>query len=312
MRCLILGGGGFIGSHLRQGLLACGYEVAVLDRPDARYLDLPGETHTQVFTGDFSNPAEAAPALEGCEVVFHLVSATVPQTSNENPSLDIQANVLGTLRLLEAARSAGVKRVVFASSGGTVYGIPQELPIKEGHPTNPTTSYGISKLAIEKYLHLFWSSFGIDYRILRISNAYGIRQPVTPTQGVIAAFLDKALQHEELVIWGDGSVMRDYIYVSDIVDALIKAAAHEGEYKIFNIGAGQGHSLLDIISSIEQVTQQSLQVKYLPGRPFDVPVNVLDIARADLQLDWRPAVALPEGISRTYKWMMAERLSRKD
>lgn len=304
MRCLVLGGGGFIGSHLCQSLLEAGVEVALFDRPEARYLNLPALAGVQVFTGDFSDPDHVAPALAGRDLVYHLVSATVPQTSNENPQLDIEANVVGTLHLLEAARKARVGRIVFASSGGTVYGIPQEIPIKESHPTDPISSYGICKLAIEKYLHLYWSAYDLDYRILRIANAYGVRQPVNTTQGAIASFLHRALHGEELTVWGDGSVMRDYIYVSDIVDALIKAGNHAGESKLFNIGAGQGHSLLDIIGSIEQVIQQPLQVRYLPARAFDVPMNVLDISRARMQLSWQPAVGLLEGISRTHEWML--------
>jgi UDP-glucose 4-epimerase len=124
----------------------------------------------------------------------------------------------------------------------------------------------------------------MDYRILRISNAYGARQPITPTQGVIAAFLGKAVAKEEITIWGDGSVLRDYVYASDIANALLQASLYEGEWKVFNIGSGRGHSLNDIIGAVESITQIPLQVKYLPGRPFDVPVNVLDTSRAKAHL----------------------------
>lgn len=306
MKCLVLGGGGFIGSHLSEALLASNNEVNIFDRRGARYLEIVRSQGAEIFTGDFQQPDDLAPALSNCDVVFHLISATVPQTSNDNPSYDVQANVVGTLGLLDQARKAKVKRLVFASSGGTVYGVPQEIPIKEAHPTHPTSSYGICKLTIEKYLQLFWSLYGLDYCILRIANAYGPRQPLTATQGVISAFLHKALQHDELLVWGDGSIMRDYVYASDIVNALVKAMSYEGEYKIFNIGAGQGHSLNDIIGCIQQICQQPVQAKYLEGRVFDVPINVLDISRAKMYLKWQPTVGLLEGISRTYEWMLEE------
>jgi UDP-glucose 4-epimerase len=302
MRCLILGGGGFIGSHLSDMLLASNHDVNIFSRPNARYLEHVRRQGANVFIGDYLNPRDVGPALAGCEVLYHLVSATVPQTSNDNPQLDIEANVLGTLHLLDEARKAGVRQVVFASSGGTVYGIPQEIPIKENHPTEPTSSYGICKLAIEKYLHLYWLLHGLDYRILRIANAYGVRQPITATQGVISSFLDKALHGEELIIWGDGTVMRDYVYVTDVAAALVEATVYQGEHRIFNVGAGRGHSLNDIIESIEQVVRRPLQLRYKPARIFDVPVNILDISQAGIHLNWQPTIGLQEGISRTYEW----------
>lgn len=304
MRCLVLGGGGFIGSHLVEALLAFGHEVNIFDRPGARYLKEFERRGVNIFTGDFVSAGDVSLAILNCDLVYHLVSATVPQTSNENPEYDVAANVLGTLRLLDEARRAHVKKIVFASSGGTVYGIPQEIPIKENHPTDPTSSYGICKLTIEKYLHLYWALYGLDYCILRIANAYGIRQPITTTQGVISAFLDKALHGDELLIWGDGSIMRDYIYVSDIINAMLKAAGYQGEHKIFNVGAGQGHSIKDVISSLERVFQRPLQLKYMPARIYDVPVNILDISRAKKYLDWSPVVSLTDGISRTYEWAL--------
>jgi UDP-glucose 4-epimerase len=244
--------------------------------------------------------------MENCDTVFHLISTTVPQTSNENPQDDIRTNVIGSLCILDEARKQGVKKIVFPSSGGTVYGIPQEIPIKESHPTEPISSYGITKLAIEKYLHLYWALYGLDYCILRISNAYGARQPITPTQGAIVAFLSKATSKKEIVIWGDGTVLRDFVYASDIANAFLKASLYQGDLKVFNVGSGHGRSLNDIIGVIGNIIQFPLQVKYLPGRPFDVPVNVLDITRAKSHLGWEPKVRLEEGISSAFEWMQRQ------
>jgi UDP-glucose 4-epimerase len=311
MKCVVIGGGGFIGSHLCEALLASGHEVRVFDRPEARFLAEVERAGASVYTGNFLNQADIQKVLINSEVVYHLVSATVPQTSNDNPILDVEANILGTLRLLDAAKDAQVKKIVFASSGGTVYGIPKELPIKESHPTDPTSSYGITKLTIEKYLYLYSTLYGLNYCILRIANAYGERQPVTGTQGVIGAFLDKALHNSEITVWGDGSIMRDYTYIGDIVRAFIEAGTYDGEPRIFNIGAGQGHSLNDIINIIEQVIRRPLAINNMPGRVFDIPVNVLDISRAKKYLKWQPTVVILEGISRAYKWMAKEKEKEK-
>ena len=306
MKYTVIGGGGFIGSHLCEALLLNGHDVRVFDRQDARFLAEVKHLGAHVIIGDFLNLADIRTALTGSEVVYHLVSATVPQTSNDNPIIDVKANIVGTLQFLDAAREADIKKVVFSSSGGTVYGIPKEIPIKENHPTNPTSSYGITKLTIEKYLYLYSILYGLNYCILRIANAYGERQPTSGTQGVIGAFLDKAIHNSEITVWGDGSTMRDYTYVRDIVSAFIQAGTYQGEPKIFNIGAGQGHSLNDIINIIEQVIRRPLIINRIPGRIFDIPVNVLDISCAKTYLHWEPTVGILEGISRTFEWMTKE------
>jgi UDP-glucose 4-epimerase len=304
MKCLVLGGGGFIGSHLVEALLAAGHLVKVFDSPTARYLDHLQRKGADVLTGNYLKLEDIRHALTDIDIIYHLISATVPQTSNDNPIFDVEANVIGTLQLLDEARKNRIKKIIFSSSGGTVYGIPQEIPIKEIHSTHPISSYGICKLTVEKYLHLYWTLYGLDYTILRISNAYGVRQPARATQGVISSFMDKILHGEELTVLGDGSVIRDYIYISDIVDAMVKAASYAGNHKIFNIGAGQGHSIKDIVDSFEKVIQHPLQLKYLPARSFDVPVNILDISLAVNYLKWSPKVGLQDGIFRTYEWAL--------
>lgn len=306
MRCVVVGGGGFIGSHLCESLLAEGHDVTVFDRGESRNLDRLKQKGAILFTGDFFNPEDVQRALVNQDIVFHLLSTTVPQISNEDPSYDVETNVIGTLKFLDLARKAQVKKIIFASSGGTVYGIPQEIPIKENHPTDPTSSYGITKLIIEKYLYLYWVLHGLDYCILRIANAYGERQRPTATQGVIPVFLERALRNNEIIVWGDGSVIRDYIFVTDVSKAFIKALTYLGELKVFNIGSGQGHSLGDVIHVIESVTGQALRVKYTNSRSFDVPISVLDISRAKNYLNWAPTISLFEGIARMYAWMLKE------
>ena len=303
MKCAVLGGGGFMGSHLAEALLRSGHEVTTLDRPQSRYLDQVKEAGAEVIQGDFLNQYDLNMAIAGAETVYHLISTTVPQTATNDPLFDAETNLLGTVKLLQEAKNAGVRRIIFTSSGGTVYGTPRSIPINENHPTEPIGAYGISKLTIEKYLHLFWTLYGLEYCILRVANAYGERQPITETQGVIPAFLSKILQATPLKIWGDGSVIRDYIHVHDIVDALMKSISYQEPTGIFNIGSGRGHSINEIIKVIEKVTGKAAQVDYAPGRNFDVPVNVLDISHANQELNWKPSIDIEQGVGRMYKWM---------
>lgn len=304
MKCLLLGGGGFLGSHLCDALLARGEKVKIFERPNLhRYRKFADDEKLEWVDGDFTNREEVASAVAGCDVIYHLVSTTLPQSSNINPVYDVETNVVSTLHLLEAARLAGVRKIIFISSGGTVYGIPQELPISEDHPTEPICSYGIGKLAIEKYLFLYRKLHGLDYCVLRLANPYGERQRETGLQGAVSVFLYKALLKEEIEVWGDGSVVRDYIYVGDTVNAMVKAIDYDGDVRIFNIGRGKGYSLNEIVDEIEGMLGCPVKLKYLPGRPIDVPVNVLNIERAATFLQWQPRLTLREGLKRTLNWL---------
>jgi UDP-glucose 4-epimerase len=306
--CLVLGGAGFIGSHLAQALLQQGHRVRVFDRPHVDRLSwFPAHSGFETFTGDFLNPQTLLPALRGAEVVFHLVSTTLPKTSNDNPMYDVETNLLGTLRLLELCRSQQVRKIVFVSSGGTVYGIPDRLPIAETHPTFPISSYGVHKLAIEKYLHLARHLHGQDYCVLRPPNLYGPRQRLDIAQGAVGVFLDRAMRGEPIEIWGDGSVVRDYVYVADAVGALLKAIAPTGESRIFNIGSGSGVSLKELVGHIEATIGGPVKVNYKPARSLDVPANVLDSTLARRELGWSASTPLAEGLRRTYEWMRSAR-----
>jgi UDP-glucose 4-epimerase len=207
------------------------------------------------------------------------------------------------LRLLEIARLNGVRRVIFASSGGTVYGLPQSLPIAESHPTQPLVSYGIAKLAIEKYLHMYQVLHGVEYCVLRLANPFGERQRVSAAQGAVAVFLHRALHGETIHIWGDGSVTRDYIYIKDAISAFIKAMSWQGSQRVFNIGSGQGLSLNDILAAMEKLLGRPVTRSYEPARNFDVPVNVLDITCARQHLAWAPEVSFHDALANTLAWM---------
>jgi UDP-glucose 4-epimerase len=304
--CLVLGGAGFIGSHLAEALAQQGRRVRVFDRPHVDRLPLfPRAAGFEVFTGDFLNPRALAPALEGVEVVFHLVSTTLPKNSNDNPVYDVESNVLGSLRLFELCREHGVRKLVFVSSGGTVYGVPRAMPVAEDHPTEPISSYGIHKLTVEKYLALAHRLHGLDYRIARPANLYGPRQRLDTAQGAVAVFLDRALRGQPIQIWGDGSVVRDYVYIADAVDALLRLASFDGAQRIFNIGSGKGSSLNQLVAEIEKLLGRGVRIEHGAPRGLDVPANVLDASLAERHLGWRASTPLAEGLRRTCEWLRA-------
>jgi UDP-glucose 4-epimerase len=296
-RALIVGGCGFIGSSLAETLVDHGFDVRIFDRPGA-ISPLPEYLRARMewMDGDFTDEAAINRALSGQDVVFHLASTTLPKSSNDDPVYDVYTNIGGTLRLLAGACRRGIRRVIFASSGGTVYGVPTTVPTPETHQTNPLSSYGITKLAIEKYLELFRVEHGLDYIILRIANPYGRYQNPRGAQGAATVFLARALNRQPIEIWGDGEVVRDYIYISDVVDAMLAAVTYVPGPRLFNVGSGQGRSLNEVVEAIRQAVGRDMVVHYLPGRSVDVPSNVLDIGLISSCMGWQPKVTFEQGI----------------
>jgi UDP-glucose 4-epimerase len=307
MKVLVLGGAGFMGSHIVDRLVSKGHDVRVFDLPNISTRNLEKSVRSiELLGGDFNNINDISSALEGMKVVIHLVCTTLPGPSNENPVYDVESNIIGTLNLLEKARQKGVRKIVFASSGGTVYGIPEHLPIPETHQTNPICSYGITKLAIEKYLALYSHLHGMDHIILRLGNPYGERQRTEGIQGVVAVFLGKVLRGQTISIWGDGSVARDYFHIEDVVSAFMKVIELETPSRIYNIASGSAHSLTEILMLIREITGKRPHVEFRHGRKLDVPISCLDINRAKTELGWQPVIPLNEGMARTWDWLKAD------
>ena len=314
MKALVIGGNGFIGSNLVALLLQNKHQVRIFDRYPNRFMaPLPNVEHV---VGEFSNHGEIAEAVKGMDWVFHLACTTLPQTSNDDPVYDIHSNIGGTVQLLQECVKNKIKKVVFISSGGTIYGVPQTSPIAEEHPTEPICSYGITKLAIERYLHLFHWLHGLEYACARLSNPYGELQNPDAKQGAMGVFLGQIARHQPITIWGDGNVVRDYIYIGDTVKALLCAAEYdpkkfatadgkEGKEgpRIFNIGSGQGQTLNELVDAIKEVVGPQVEVRYTESRPVDVPVNVLDISKAKKYLGWQPEVSLKDGIGKSWEWI---------
>jgi len=298
---LILGGNGFIGSHLVDKLLSEHHTVRVFDKYEERYRNpLLGIDYR---FGDFGNRGQVSESLCDMDIVFHLISTTLPITSGIDPTFDIRSNVIDTIRLLELCVHKRIKKVVFISSGGTVYGIPQSLPVPEDHPTNPLCSYGIGKLTIEKFLALFDRLHNLDYVIVRPSNPYGERQNPSGIQGVIPVFLNRIARNEGIEIWGDGEIVRDYVFIDDLIEGLYRAAFTETNSKVFNLGSGKGYSLNEILAVIRTVLGCRIVVNYRGMRPFDVPRIFLDITRAQKELFWEPRTPLETGIVKTWEFV---------
>lgn len=300
MNVLVTGGTGFIGSHVCDQLLLCGHSVRVLSRKHEQYR--PPLPKVEYFIGDMADTFYLSEALSGMDCVIHLVSSTVPGTSNLDPVADISSNLAGTVRMLELMRQAGPRRIVFLSSGGTVYGEPSRLPVTETEPLQPLCSYGVIKVAIEHYLGMYASLYGLQPVVLRASNPYGPRQGRLGVQGLVASFLSRIHAGEPLKVWGDGEVIRDYFYVSDLA-RLCVIAAESGETGTFNAGSGQGTSINRVISLIRDATQRDPVVIYEPQRRFDVQATYLDISRAHQVFGWRPEVDLAEGVARHWAWL---------
>ncbi|MBA4144101.1 MAG: NAD-dependent epimerase/dehydratase family protein [Nitrosospira sp.] len=305
MKIVIFGGGGFIGSAVADRLLLDHHELRLFERPRVEPYRKFGETeNVEWVTGDLLSKNDVNGAIEGSDVVVHLVSSTLPKVSNDDPIYDVQSNLVASLQLLNAMAAQNKKKIVFISSGGTVYGAPIYLPIDEDHPTEPRVSYGITKLAIEKYLLLFERMHGIKPIILRVANPFGERQRVETAQGAVGVFLHHAMRGSPIEIWGDGSAVRDYIYIRDVAEAFALAVHYNGPKNIFNVSSGVGTSLNDLIILLEQVLGHPIERRYSAGRPFDVPVSVLSNVLAHQEMGWVPKVLLRTGIENLFGWML--------
>jgi len=304
IRYLIFGGGGFIGAAIMDRLLLDGHSVRIFERPRVSpYRKFLGNEKVEWITGDFLSIHDVRSAISGVDVILHLISTTVPKNSNDDPIYDVQSNLVGTLQILNAMVAFNVGKIVFISSGGTVYGIPRYLPIDENHPTDPLVSYGITKLAIEKYLNSYEVLQGIKAVTLRVSNPYGERQRIETSQGAVGVFIHCALRDKPIEIWGDGSVTRDYIHVDDVAEAVVLAADYTGPKSVFNISSGLGTSLNDLVGMLEEELGSHIERRYFSARNFDIPVSVLSNDLAKSCMGWTPSISMKEGIARTIKWM---------
>lgn len=303
MKCLVVGGAAFIGSHLVNHIRNQGNTVSIYDRRLPKN-EVPSEGVTFI-KGSLDNREKLFAATKGIDVVYHLAWGTFPSSSVRNPGKDVVSNVAGSINLLDACVKNDVHRIVFSSSGGTVYGVPAYLPIDENHFTNPISSYGITKLTIEKYIRMYGYLYDLKYTILRVSNAYGEGQLPYRGQGIIPTFLARIYENKPLIIFGDGSVVRDYIYVKDTAKAFYMASSDSLPNRTYNVGSDRGINIKDLVNRITAVTGNDITVKHEQSRSFDVPKVILDCELIKSELGWNAEVDLDAGIKKTWEWVQS-------
>ena len=310
-RALVTGGAGFIGSHLTGRLMDEGWEVLVVDDLSAGHLDNLAEARARgriKFHQADIRDVEFAPVVEqyGPDVIFHLAAQVSVARSVEDPLFDASVNILGTVNLLEAARRAGVGRVIFASSGGAIYGDHVKLPAREGYVKRPGAPYGISKKAVEDYFRFYAASYGVDFVALGLSNVYGPRQDPFGEAGVVAIFTRLMLDGKRPVVYGDGMQTRDYLFVDDAVDAFVRAAGTGGG-RYFNVGTGRETTVLELFRTIAAEVRFTQLPVFADPRPGEMPRSVLDAHEAVQALHWQPWTGLEEGVAMTVEWMKTTR-----
>ena len=302
-RIFVTGGGGFIGRNTIPKLLEEHHSVVALQRQSVIIPAL--HSSLSVVPGDLRGDTDSLRAAVGdCDTLLHLAGETTPSCSGADLNMELQANLSPLLRLFEASKDSAVKRVVVLSSGGTVYGTPQFTPINEDHPTTPTTPYGLGKLTAEHLTRLWATQHGLEYILLRAANPYGPHQLGRNNQGVIGVWLQNVRREIPLVVWGDGTSVRDYLYVADLAQALTIACAQATlNSGIYNIGSGDGKNLLQIAKAIAEVTNIQPRLEFTPAKPYDVAVNILCTKRYHAATGWQATTGLLEGIRLTYEFL---------
>jgi UDP-glucose 4-epimerase len=299
-RCLIVGANGFIGSHLVDELVARGHDVTAFDRFSAPRPSFTAEG-VRLIAGDFMNHADIADALVGQEYVFHFLSTTTPASAEDDPTVDVRTNIASSIDLFALCVDAGVSRVYFASTGGAIYGDQPNTVLDEKALPQPVSPYAIGKLAIEGYLRYFERKYGLASVVFRISNPYGPRQHPHKVQGVIPIFLRSIEKGMPVTVYGDGSMVRDYIYVTDAVRMIADVVDSVPRHGVYNIGSGEGATVGDVLATVRSVTGVSPEVVVAPIPPTFVASAVLSVARFRAEFGEIEGVHLSEGVEMTWR-----------
>jgi UDP-glucose 4-epimerase len=294
MNILVLGAKGFIGSHVLERLSNSEHFIKAFIRS--------GEINVSnctVIRGDFSDHNKLAEALVDVDMVIHCISSTVPSSSELDPISDVESNLVNTLGLLQLMQKMKVPKLIYLSSGGTVYGNPLQSPVPEDHPLNPISCYGVVKVSIEKFLSISESMWGVSTLILRPSNVFGEGQSHAGAQGIISTLLKNSIQERDTTIFGDGESIRDYLYVKDLAD-LVAACLDFNKSAVYNAGCGVGLSVNQIISTVRGIYPGEVGVTYIPKRSFDVKEIVLDISKVTDDFSWTPYRDFKESVNAQY------------
>ncbi len=303
MKILVTGGAGFIGSHIVDQYLQLGHKVVVIDNLSTGQRDNlnPQATFHQVDITDAEAVAQVMEA-EQPELINHHAAQINVRHSVEDPAFDAVTNIVGSINLIEQGLAAGVTKIIYASSGGAVYGEPEYIPTDEQHPINPDSHYGLSKYTVEEYLKLYGQLRDLKYVILRYANVYGPRQNAYGEAGVVAIFGQQMLQGQQPTIFGDGTDTRDYVFVDDIVEANVRAL-HQGDNQVFNLGTGCQTSVQEVFAAVAAAVGYHNQPRYGEARPGDITCSALDITKARELMDWEPQVSFSDGVQHTIAFL---------
>ncbi len=303
---LLLGGSGFIGSNLTTHFLKSGWEVVSVARGNHSFLlkEEKGTLH-QLGYIDYTETDTLAEVFDeySFDLVVHLISTAIPATSFAQFYNELDVNLMATIRLVELMQTKSVNKLVFFSSGGVVYGDNGRTVNDEQAPTEPINFYGWQKISIEKYLQICHLRYGLEYLILRPSNPYGKFQHIHGKQGFIAVALGSLLENRPLTIWGDGSAVRDYIFIEDLCEAVMLLIETDSWNAVYNIGSGEGHSINEVLEGIRQILNQEIQIIFETSRTVDIATNVLDISKLKKAINWMPKTPLSSGIQQMWKWI---------
>lgn len=297
---LLLGGGGFLGLTLARHLERHGWIVHIVSRSLAATCG----NSVIIHQGDMADKPLIEKILSRCNIVIHLASATTPGSSAGNPLLEIDMNVVPTLKFLTYFRDSEARWMVFISSGGTLYGNSITMPVNEKHTLEPLSYHGAGKMAIEAFLQAFSHETGKHITILRPSNLYGPGQALRQGFGFIRTVLEHLRKDTEMEIWGDGNIVRDFLYIQDMIKNIELIINSDPHTDVYNVGYGKGYSLNDVIQTIEKVCGKTLKVNYLPARQADVQRVILDSSKIRRKLAWAPEISLEEGVGLTWQWML--------
>ena len=310
MRTCVIGGGGFVGSYLIETLMSTGRDVLAIGRRSERPTRLPPKA--QYVSCDYGDRSSLRKLIENCDEIIDLAYATVPQTSFANPIFDLQANLAPSVALLEEARDlTRLRRLIITSSGGTVYGRADRLPIIEEDRTAPISPYGITKLTIEHYAFMFNRLFDLPVTIVRPANAYGVGQKPFTGQGFIATAMGYILKRENVLIFGENGTIRDYVHVRDVASGILSAIENGSAGEIYNLGSGVGRSnrdVLNILSPIATGDGFDISITCAEPRGFDVPANVLSYGKLLAQANWQPQVSFEDGLREMWNDMRSQRI----
>ncbi|PJA26542.1 MAG: UDP-glucose 4-epimerase [candidate division Zixibacteria bacterium CG_4_9_14_3_um_filter_46_8] len=304
---IITGGAGFIGSNLADKLLTRGFSVAVVDDLSSGFKEnLPASVRlhrVDIRSAVMNRIFE----IESPKYIFHLAAQLNVRRSVADPIFDADVNVMGTINLLQAAKIADVEKIIFTSTGGAIYGEQEYFPADENHPTNPDSPYGITKLTCEKYIQFYYKTHGLKYCIFRLANVFGPRQSAIGEAGVVAGFYHKFLSGEEAFINGDGGQTRDFVFVGDVVEALVKALDYP-QCNIFNIGTSKEATVLDLFRMMRDIAGSRQQEKFAPAKAGEQRRSVITHDRVTKELGWEPQVDLRAGLKKTFEFFKTKKL----